>query len=418
MSEFPLQIESELSPEQIRQQERRRLFDNLSRLQEQYFERLKSQPYRLDYILRNLDKLSDYVTTAKLAAEIKQTLETLNSQSPDGEDCLVFEIYEDQTKAEALVNLYQTEGKTQQLVAAIGRYLQRFSFSEKSRLPSKKEIQEKELRWNRLDQLFEKLDLENFREDKAGRLTANIKRGLGSYLRDQDKEGAHWEEIGTKIFERRRAVEKDGLFLAYYESVEDVEALLSSGRLLSIFELPEGDQGQERKSWRTLSEVKRDRQQIEQALGWAAGSPVYHLVLERDADLPQTNYGPVRLIFDFEKLKGYATFTLGDSLNDGGVPDSLRDAYVREKADSALRRQVDLIHLSLAKALFELASEQTMDSSPIRYLEAQVGGLSGQEIFGALKEIRINSDERQDLPVGTVERIKGFCEGHGIIFSS
>lgn len=422
MSEFPTGTEAIIeTPEQIRQKERRELFERLVNLQEQYKTCVVNRLYDYDYIWKNIKDLSKYIKAAEIATEIKKILEKLNTQRPKGGEPLLFEIGENLPAAAALVDSYNKSGyKTEELQTAIVTYLEKFRslFKGQSRIPGPKEQKQKETEWNLLEVLFEKFKLDRSKKIKDQRSADNLKKGLGNYLRNvKTQDQKDWEETEALIIERTEAIEKDNLMLSYYESVDDIEALLSSGKLLTIFELSEEEQGQKRKSLRSLSEIKEDRRNIEQALGWEEESTVYHLVLERESDRPQTNYGPVRLIFDFERLKNKATFTLGDSLNHRGVPDSIMCVTPSTVAESALDRQVTLPHLPLAKALFELASERDETYSPVRYVEAQVGGISGQEIMATLKEIRINREEIEKMNPETIERIRQFCESHKIIFS-
>jgi len=422
MSEFPTGTEAIIeTSEQIRQKERRELFEHLINLQEQYKTCVVNQLYDYDYIWKNIKDLSKYIKAAEIAAEIKKILEKLNTQRPKGSEPLFFEIGENLPAAVALVDLYNKNGyKTEELQTAIVTYLGKFRslFKNQSRIPSPKEQKQKETEWNCLESLFEKFKLDKSKKIKDQRSADNLKKGLGNYLRNvKTQNQKDLEETEALIVERSEAVEKDGLMLSYYESIEDIEALLSSERLLTIFELSEEEQGQKRKSLRPLAEIKEDRRNIEQALGWEEESTVYHLVLERGSDRPQTNYGPVRLVFDFERLKNRATFTLGDSLNHRGVPDSIMCVTPSTVVESALDRQVTLPHLPLAKALFELASERDETYSPVRYVEAQVGGISGQEIMETLKEIKINQEEIEKIKPETIERIRRFCESRKITFS-
>ena len=228
-----------------------------------------------------------------------------------------------------------------------------------------------------------------------------IRSSVAAFLNDHRLSAAERPAAVRRLRDRAKEL-RGALVLGYYESLEDLPGILATGGIKNIFELNEAEQDQKKKSWRSLAEIKLDRSRIEQALGWMPGEPVYHFVVESPADegenYARDNYGPVRFTFDLEALKDRATFTEGDSLNPTGLPSSIRNKLrSSDKTEGVVARQISAEHVPLAKALFEQATkpEDTAHARTLRYIEAQVGGISGSELFDYLTEVVVHVAEAE-----------------------
>lgn len=218
--------------------------------------------------------------------------------------------------------------------------------------------------------------------------------------------------------------------LVYYEQPDDVPKLFESSAIKQISELPEADQARQRKSeWKDLDQILRERKEVESALGWTDVGPVYHLVAQTDRDMrrpggPADNYGAIGFVIDQAKLGVEPTFTEGDSLNPAPLP----GFYPHERGGAAvLRRAVTREHLPLANAVLEEGRQMVPDKlhNMLRYIEAQVGGVSGSDLFAAVREVVINTAvlDANDRHVSEAvlaknraerERVQALCAERGI----
>ncbi|MFT7183713.1 MAG: hypothetical protein ACI9QC_000032 [Oceanicoccus sp.] len=213
---------------------------------------------------------------------------------------------------------------------------------------------------------------------------------------------------------------KDDLVLSYSETGQDVIALLESGRILTIFDLPKDEQKKRSKGLRSLDEVLFDRKAIHTALGWSEDESSLAMVIDDSSDELESNgsgvnYGSVRFVFDFEGLKDHTSFTASDSLNSLGLPNS-----ISELGGDVASRQIAAVHVPIMKAIFNLAREGD-HKNVVRYLEAQVGGVDGGEVFNYLTKVVVDQDElkrelqRSDTSEKEVlEALSKFCEARSI----
>ncbi len=215
-----------------------------------------------------------------------------------------------------------------------------------------------------------------------------------------EREPVRYAEVAAEALRRitDRMAEESGaaVDLVYYEQPDDVPKLFESGAIKQISELPESDQVIQRKSrWKNLDQILRERKEVESALGWNDGGPVYHLVAQTDRDMrrpggPADNYGAIGFVIDQARLRVEPTFTEGDSLNPAPLP----SFYPHERGgDAVLRRAIAREHLSLANALLEEGRTLFPDRlhNMLRYVEAQVGGVSGSDLFAAVREVVMNT---------------------------
>lgn len=196
---------------------------------------------------------------------------------------------------------------------------------------------------------------------------------------------------------RDREQERSTVRFVYYEQPEDVQAILESTSIKQLSELSPEDQDRNKKSeWKTVQEILEQRREVERALGWVEEKPVYHLVAETDVDErlattgPADNYGFVGFVLDLDQLPVQPTFTEGDSLNPGPLP----NGYPHERGGEAVRqRQIIREHVPLAKAIMHDAQQRDPDRlrNMLRYVEVQVGEVSGAQLFQTVKEVTLHA---------------------------
>lgn len=231
----------------------------------------------------------------------------------------------------------------------------------------------------------------------------------------------------------KRNIEKEGseIRFVYYEQPEDVQAILDSQSIKQLSELSPEEQDRNKKSeWKTTSEIVEQRREVERALGWVEELPVYHLVAESDVDErltvtgPADNYGFVGFVMDVDRLPVVPTFTEGDSLNPAPLP----NFYPQNRGGDAVRqREIIREHVPLAKAIMHEAQKRDPDPlrNMLRYVEVQVGGVTGAELFQSIREVTIHarameSFYRHESPAkqaaGAAQRkqLEAWCAERGI----
>jgi len=233
----------------------------------------------------------------------------------------------------------------------------------------------------------------------------NIRSSVKQYVEWYIRQGkGNTEQVSTEL-EAKTAEIKDKLVMSYYSNFGNAKRVIESGSLKNLFEFAGTEQDERKKAAEiSLDVALMKRRDVDQALGWQRPETVYHLAVELDEEGhhpqgPGSNYGAIRFVFDFEKLAEHSTFTEGDSLNPAQIPNALSDKKRGSLSPSrgVENRQISAEHVPIAKAVFNLATEheQLPPNAAIflRYIEAQVGEISGAEVVSNLKGIQVDIEE-------------------------
>lgn len=234
----------------------------------------------------------------------------------------------------------------------------------------------------------------------------NIRSSIQAYIEWQSRLGIKPKEAAAELITKAQET-KDNLVMAFYANPLKSQRILESGKLKNLFEFEGQEQDKNKKPGELgLEAALAKRVDVDRALGWEKPHEVYHLAAEeRNETLakegPGSNYGSVRFVFDFEKLNGYSTFTEGDSLNPNHLPDSLQAMGNKNNTTPSRgveNRQISKEHVPIAKAILSLSTkhEYAQDLRRplfLRYIEAQIGGITGEEILRNLTSIEIDLNE-------------------------
>jgi hypothetical protein len=239
----------------------------------------------------------------------------------------------------------------------------------------------------------------NMRERVRVFMTLRSDRVLYRPTTPDDGAARSFSDVAREAVEHlkhEREREEKSVRFVYYEQPEDIQSIIDSMSIKQLSELTLEEQERNKKSeWKTVQEILEQRREVEHALGWMEEKPVHHLVAETSIDErlsttgPADNYGFVGFVLDLDQLSISPTFTEGDSLNLGPLP----NGYPHERGGEAVRqRQIIREHVPLAKALLHDAQQRDPDRlrNMLRYVEVQVGGVSGAELFQTVKEITLH----------------------------
>lgn len=233
----------------------------------------------------------------------------------------------------------------------------------------------------------------------------NIRNSIRQYLEWRIQRGKTTSEEVLFELQTKVAEIKSTLVMAYYANFGNAKRVIDSGSLKNLFEFAGSEQDERKKAMEvSLDEALMKRRDVDEALGWQHPENVYHLAVEQveEGHHPQgpgSNYGAIRFVFDYEKLADHSTFTEGDSLNPAQIPNAL---YEKKRGSSSSskgveNRQISKEHVPIAKAIFNLATEheQLPPNTAIflRYIEAQVGEISGSELLNNLTGIEVDIEE-------------------------
>jgi len=179
---------------------------------------------------------------------------------------------------------------------------------------------------------------------------------------------------------------RQSAYIGYNDRSEDIRAVLYGKEIKPIFDL----EFEHQKRSTTGGIGSKDigiRKDIEQRLGFKENEHPTYLALGSSYDRehgPAPSYGAFHFSFSLEKLRNQTVCTVGDSLNDAGVPLSLRRRKLWGRGttdEQSKRRQLTLEHGLLAKAFLELENEYEPKNGTeynylkaMNYVEAQVLG--------------------------------------------
>ncbi len=242
--------------------------------------------------------------------------------------------------------------------------------------------------------------VEDDKKEASVRSFKNIRKTLSLFYRQRKMDGMEPEAIIQELREKQSEI-RDSLEIVYVRHMGDIQKILDDGAIKTLSELSPTEQDGRRKSERSLSEIVRDRREIEEALGWQQDAPVYHLLVQNAAEReyfrsPGYDYGSIQFEFDFDEWQDRMTFTEGDSLNTVGIPNGLSKYGSVTKKESAQQRQIIGRHVPLAKAAFDLLPDHGDFSRHLRYIEAQVGNISGAELLRHVKAIHVDQEESRN----------------------
>lgn len=230
-------------------------------------------------------------------------------------------------------------------------------------------------------------------------------------------------EIIRRLREEVNRVRQD-FFIEYREDPDDLLRITKgAGKIKTLKELIEEMAGDERRmllqkagagSARELTDYHQRRAVIEQIL-FGSLKPVYAFMNSESAPTPPfghvrpgEQYGPIRVLLDFEKIKNRSLFTENDSMSTASLTPSLRVATKKEAA----HRQLIFEHALIAQAIYNLDARYApqesfekvfvsflaprIDVNQTRYVECHiVGGFSLEEVRKILVDSkRLSVDDR------------------------
>ncbi|HBR80444.1 MAG: hypothetical protein UX09_C0055G0012 [Candidatus Uhrbacteria bacterium GW2011_GWE2_45_35] len=217
---------------------------------------------------------------------------------------------------------------------------------------------------------------EAFKEARE-RSFKNLRESIRRFTAYYHQQGRSSKEISEKL---QPLVEraKRSAFISFNERSDEISEILDSGKILPGDLLPEelrSRSSTERSAW-------KHRRKVEDELGFKKNEHPVYLALGTSVDKERgaaPEFGAFHFVFSLEALKNKAVCTIGDSLNESGLPFSLRDD--QKGWLGAANRQLTLEHGIIAKAIFELDSQFEPKGSEsmgffesLSYIEVQTPG--------------------------------------------
>lgn len=211
--------------------------------------------------------------------------------------------------------------------------------------------------------------------ERSFRNAREMIRNFVAYYTKQDRT---MEQIITDLAPHLERV-RQSAFISFNDKGEEFVAVLESGRILPKDLLPP----EKRRTAHTDPDAWKRRRQNELNLGFTEKEYPIYMALGSSLDTQRgaaPAFGAFHLSFSLESFRHKISCTLGDSLNNEGVPHSLRRPRYHEPEGAALR-QLTLEHAIIIKALFDLDLRYepkegmlTNFFQPLSFIEVQISG--------------------------------------------
>lgn len=215
----------------------------------------------------------------------------------------------------------------------------------------------------------------------------NMRYSLGEFVQLFEANGQSLEQI-TQLLKQEAEKIKENITLGFCCDMERCFQILEQGQISNAFNIKKEAMGPGLDKKIVNGYLER-RAETERELGWDYGT-VASLAIDDQTDEMKNGtskqWGYIRFVCDFAKLKDKATFTLGDSMSS-----SLGSGIV--KYGNIEDRQICDQHILLAKTMFNILrqpeSPRNTKTNTCGYIEAQVS-LDRLQTKDSAKEIAID----------------------------
>ncbi|PIR12679.1 hypothetical protein COV49_04625 [Candidatus Falkowbacteria bacterium CG11_big_fil_rev_8_21_14_0_20_39_10] len=234
---------------------------------------------------------------------------------------------------------------------------------------------------------------------------SNIRDSVRLFLEYKDADAEKFEIIIQSLKEEIDVI-KDNLVISCNRKMPSAVNTLKTKRFKTIRDFGKDIQREKARDYKDPAGYLVIKNQTERKLGWSEGENIFSLAVDDPGDEISHNgsawqYGSVRFVFDKEVFSSTMIFVESDSINPDGLPWALRHCRIkggkaRGKTRSPAERQIDIKHLPIAKAIFNIskkAGDFNKDSEDVYYIEAQTNIDPFQAISeGKTKEVVLDPD--------------------------